>query len=265
MKNCIIWHISDKNSIPEMNFPGFVETRIQNINSGDIGKIDPSKAECNIILVNCEAELPEALENDKNISAILVFQSSPVKKSDKSRIYFLETPIRQNELQYILDILIKCQYYKTTAQDISESCLSNVGFFEGIFNLAKNEYAESKKESEAYKQLLNYETQLKGYQDNIQKAFEQVLGLKDSELIQLKERLKASEKLDTLREMELKEAIQERMATEKALEYSRIEEMNMDKLIHAQNNLFEYTARQLKELMEENKKLKEMLGQKKSD
>ena len=265
MKNCIIWHISDKNSLPEMNFPGFIETKIHNISPAEIGKIDPASAECNIILQNCETSLPDDLVKNKNISAILIFQATLSKKSDNSRIQYLELPIRKNELQYILDIIIKCQYYKSTAQDISESCLSNVGFFEGIFNLAKDEYAESKKESEAYKQLLNYESQLKGYQDNIQKAFEQVLGLKDSELIQLKERLKASEKLDTLRELELKEAIQERVATEKALEYSRIEEMNMDKLIHAQNNLFEYTSRQLKELMEENKKLKEMLGQKKTD
>ena len=262
MKKCNIWYISENDDLPAITNPGFIETEIKKLGLNDSNKINISGEDCNIFLICGNFSLSDEIIQNKKTAAVFLTKDNQLTKSKNRKIHMIESPLRKNEIQYILEVTIQWQYYKMTAEEISESCLSNVGFFEGVFNLARNEYAETKKESEAYKQLLNYENQLKGYQDNIQTAFEKILGFKDSELIQLKERLNASEKLDNFREQELLEALKEKNATEQALEYSRIEEMNMDKMIHAQNNLFDYTARQIKDLMEENKRLKDELKNK---
>jgi len=51
-----------------------------------------------------------------------------------------------------------------------------------------------------------------------------------------------------------------REATEAALQFSRIEEITQDKIINAQNKLFEYTDKEIKQLVLENKELKKRLG-----
>ncbi|HMX33419.1 MAG TPA: hypothetical protein PKC66_14370, partial [Leptospiraceae bacterium] len=72
--------------------------------------------------------------------------------------------------------------------------------------------------------------------------------------------IKANEKLDLLREKELKEAIEIQEATEKALQYSRIEEMNMDKILRAHDRIFKYSEQEIKDLIKENIELKKKLG-----
>lgn len=79
-------------------------------------------------------------------------------------------------------------------------------------------------------------------------------------MIELHGRVKASEQLDVLRERELKQALELQKATEEVLNYSRIEEMNLDKILKAQDRLFQYTEQEIRDLVEENKALKAKLG-----
>ncbi|ABZ94267.1 hypothetical protein EHQ92_12360 [Leptospira biflexa] len=172
----------------------------------------------------------------------------------------LENPLHVRELRMILDRTIQSESYKAAALDIGNSCLENVGFFEGVFSLAHQEYEESKKENEALRSILQYEELVKRSQAGINSALEKVNDMKNQELIELHERVKAIQQLDELREKELKQALELQKATEEVLNYSRIEEMNLDKILRAQDRLFEYTEQEIKELVEENRALKKKLG-----
>jgi len=176
------------------------------------------------------------------------------------KLVLLDTPLRQKEVRLILDRAIQAEFYKRAAVEIGNSCLENVGFFEGVFRLAETEVQESKKENEALRAILDYQGKVKKSQADINQALEKVNELKNQEIIELHERVKASEQLDSLRERELKEARELQKATEQVLSYSRIEEMNMEKLIHAHNKLLDYSESEIRALTKENEELKKKLG-----
>lgn len=179
----------------------------------------------------------------------------------KGKYLVLQNPLHLRELRVILDRIIQAEFYKQAAMEIGNGCLANIGFFEGVFELAQQECQDSRKENNALKSILGYEELVKKNQDEINRAMAKVSELKNLELLELHERIRASEQLDQLREKELKEVIEEKRATEKALEYSRIEEIHMDRIIKAQDRLFAYTEKEILSLLEEVKDLRSKLKQ----
>ena len=242
---------------------------IEKIDLSGLETVSADKNEINIVILNISADefaksrqiIQKAFDNFIFSLILIVTDNSAVLRSslNDSRYFVMDNPLHMEEMNHILDKAILASYYRMTAFEIGESCLGNIGFFEGIFDLAKKEKLDIDAENTALKNLLNYETELKKFQDNLNSAFEKLLKIKDSEILEMKKRLDASEKLDKLREKEIRDALDSAEAIEKVLQYTRVEEMNMDKTIKAQTQLFEYTTQQVQELIEENKKLKAML------
>jgi hypothetical protein len=104
--------------------------------------------------------------------------------------------------------------------------------------------------------MLEYHAKVKNYQEIMNRAIDDVNVLRNEEILTLHERIKATEMLDELKTKELIEAQKVREATEAALQFSRIEEITQDKIINAQNKLFEYTDKEIRTLVMENKELK---------
>lgn len=172
----------------------------------------------------------------------------------------LEYPLHKVELKWLIDKTIQAELYKRISLEVSTSCLANIGFFDSLFELARQENKDREDTLKAYEKILEYEMEIKKSQDKLNEAIERVNELRDKELLELHERIKAQEKLDILREEELKTALKIREATEKVLEYTALEEKSMDKIIRAQDRLFRYTEKEIKALMEENRELKKRLG-----
>ncbi|EMJ97562.1 hypothetical protein LEP1GSC192_3299 [Leptospira sp. B5-022] len=182
------------------------------------------------------------------------------KLSPKGKTEVLENPVQPRSLRIILDRVIQTEFFKMVANEIGNSCLANVGFFEGVFELANKEYKDAHKANAALHAILEFEAKIKKNNEDINKAIERVNELKNQELLTLHERLKVSEIIDNLKTMELKHALELKKATERALEYSSIEEIEMKNILEAHTKLFEYTEQEIKDLVEENKRLRKELG-----
>lgn len=274
MKKSVIWNISSKDKFPlEIWKHPKLTIELKHLSLSEATDLVVSDQEINIFYLRVTAKEWKDLREKflKNfelhpfISIIIlstpddpeVFNQELVSKS---KFLVLENPIHLRELRIILDRIIQVEFYKNAAMEIGNGCLANVGFFEGVFSLAHKEYESKEQETEALLSILEYEEKVKINQDEINLALKKVDELKNLELIELHERIRAGELLDALREKELKSAIEEKKATERALEYSRVEEINQDKIIQAQDRLFSYTEKEILELLEENKKLKKQLG-----
>lgn len=250
---------------------------LKNVSLQDASNLVLSEDEINIFFIQAKKQEWDSVQSKiiKNyslhpfISIILIHcpddsEAVHSQVAGMSKFLVLENPLHLRELRIILDRIIQSEFYKNSAMEIGNGCLANIGFFEGVFELAHKEYETKSKENEALKSILEYEEKVKRVQDEINKAMEKVNELKNLELLELHERIKANERLEELRTRELKNAIEEKIATERALEYSRIEEIHMDKIIKAQDRLFAYTEKEILALLEENKKLKEELEKCKS-
>lgn len=274
LKTSVIWNLSADQSFPiELWKHPKIKIQVNQVPLKDIKQVQVHPNDINIFFLQLTKEDWKAyeslirtnIESSPFVSLVLITSPDGEKEifeavKNTSKFLVLEAPLRLRELRLILDRAIQTEFYKAAALDIGNSCLENVGFFEGVFSLAHQEYEDSKRENEALKSILKYEEQVKKSQAGINVALEKVTDLKNQELIELHERVKAIQQLDDLRERELKQALETQKATEEVLNYSRIEEMNLDKILRAQDRLFAYTEQEIRELIEENRALKKKLG-----
>ncbi|WCL48050.1 hypothetical protein [Leptospira sp. GIMC2001] len=274
MKKSIIWNISTGEKFPlELWKHPKIKIELNNVILNDTPNLVLSDDESNILYLRVTKKEWDKVKDQifKNfalhpfVSIILI--SSPddpdaiyADTLGQSKFLVLENPLHLRELRIILDRIIQVEFYKQAAMEIGNGCLANVGFFEGVFELAHKEYESTKQENDALQSILTYEEKIKKNQHDIDIAMQIVNELKNLELIELHDRIKATEKLEELREKELKTVIEAKKATEKALEYSRIEEINLDRIIKAQDRLFAYTDKEIRDLLDENLELKKKLG-----
>jgi hypothetical protein len=273
MKKSIIWNLSNGQEFPlDLWKHPKLAILINNVSLKDYASIELNPEEINILFVSVDNSEWSSIEynflklfgNKPEITLLLIAPSGnenlKVNQSIKGNYEILESPIRKKEVRLIIDRTIQAEFYKASAIEIGAGCLANIGFFEGLFELAHTEYKNSQDIIKAFEKMLEYEAKIKLSNQEVNQAMEKVNEMRDAEMLELVETLKANEKLDTLREKELREAIEIQEATEKALQFSRIEEMHMDKIIKAQNRIFEYTDKEIKELVQENIELKKKLG-----
>jgi hypothetical protein len=274
LKTSIIWNVSENRPFPlDLWKHPKIKLQVNQVSSSEISKIKFSENEFNFIFLQTTGGEWEKLrpvfkaelESNRNLSLIIIHSADSSEKIYEdvkalSKYLVLENPLHMRELRIILDRSIQAEFYKSAVHDIGSSCLANVGFFEGVFALAHKEYEDSKKENAALKSILDYEDQVKKSQAGINHAIDRVTDLKNQEMIELHERVKASEQLDELREKELKQAFELQKATEEVLNYSRIEELKMEKILKAHEKIFDYSDKEIKDLIAENESLKKKLG-----
>lgn len=273
MKTSIIWYISTKTNFPlELWKHPKIAIEINTIPLNNIQTIQTSSKDINILFLELSKTEWDKIKNDflskfelhPDISLTLIsspdFEKISNELEKKGKIEVIENPVQKNSLRLLLDRTIQTEFYKNAAMEIGSSCLSNVGFFEGVFELAREEMKVADDTNKALQSILDYESKVKKSQNLLQDAIEKVNEMKNAELLELHDRIKATEKLDELRELELRNAIQGKEAAENILSYSRIEEMNMEKIIKAQDKIFAYTDQEIRDLVKENRELKIKLG-----
>ncbi|PKA16680.1 MULTISPECIES: hypothetical protein [Leptospira] len=273
MKTANIWHITSGAEFPVhiWKHPR-INIELRKVQLKDYRSIELDAQDINVFYVNTNLKEWTDIKDDflKRFElhpfVALTIISSPEaeeiynKLSPKGKTEVLEYPVQPRSLRIILDRVIQTEFFKMVANEIGNSCLANVGFFEGVFELANKEYKDTHKANAALHAILEFEAKIKKNNEDINKAIERVNELKNQELLTLHERLKVSEIIDNLKTMELKHALELKKATERALEYSSIEEIEMKNILEAHTKLFEYTEQEIKDLVEENKRLRKELG-----
>ncbi|PJZ68040.1 hypothetical protein CH373_18235 [Leptospira perolatii] len=273
MKTANIWHITSGAEFPIhiWKHPR-INLELRKVHLEDYKAIELDAQEIHIFYLNIRLKEWNGIKDDflkrfelhPFLSVILIVSPEAEeifpKLSAKGKTEVLENPVQPRTLRLILDRIIQTEFFKNVANEIGNSCLANVGFFEGVFELANKEYKDSSKANAALHSILEFESKIKKNNEEINKALERVNELKNQELLALHERLKVSEIIDNLKTQELKQALELRRATEKALEYSSIEEIEMNKILDAHTKLFAYTEKEIRELVKENKRLRKELG-----
>ncbi len=270
MTHTKIWHVTSGAEFPLQLWKNpQVSIELINVPLEEWQSIEFNREEINIVFVQV-SKLEWEKFNQKIIRGLdthpqvhfLIFcpTEAGISPSNKGNFLLLEYPIHKLELKWLIDKSIQAELYKRVSLEVSTSCLSNIGFFDGLFELARKENQDKADALKAYEKFLEYEEEIKKSQDKLNQAIEKVNELRQKELLELHERIKAQEKLDELREKELREALELREATQKVLEYTAIEEKGMERIIRAQDKLFRYSEQEIRELMAENKELKKRLG-----
>jgi hypothetical protein len=269
MDKIIIWNINDGAVFP-IDTPKLAkfDIQVQDVPYKEWKKspLDPTKMNLFFINLNVSSlaeiqkELFSFIESNPPVQLTLLGLPSENKEINSKHIEIIEKPFRKKELKLIIEKSIQAVYYKYSTMEIGSAILENFSHFEGLFNLASKETKDANDSVKAFELILDYEKKNKVSSKRIYEAMSKVDEMKETEMLQLFDLIKANEKLNALREAELKDALATKDATEKALEFSKIEEINMQKIINAHDRIFEYTDLEIRQLVEENKELKKKLG-----
>lgn len=270
MTKTIIWHVTSGKEFPLQLWKNpKVTIELNNISLAEWESMNFHRDEINIVFLhltrsewtNYREKMIKGLETHPQVQALFVCPTEEGFSEDSNGSYLvIEHPVHKLELKWLIDKSIQAEMYKRISLEVSTSCLSNIGFFEGLFELARKENQDRSEAVHAFEKILQYEQEIKKSQDNLNHAIEKVNQLRDRELLELHERIKATEQLEDFRREELKSILEIKEATEKVLEFSMIEERGMDKIIRAQDKLFQYTESEIRALLEENIELKKRLG-----
>ncbi len=271
MVNSNIWHISSGKEFPlELwKHPSF-SIQVKNLDLSNISSIKLQANELNILFLNVSqkewedhrSKILREFDTNPNVSLLLVQPTEPVELQDepKGTFLILSHPPRKKEIKFLIDKSLQAELYKRATHEITQNCLENMNYVEGIFDMSRKENVDKQNTIIAMEKMLEYHARVKNYQEQMNRAIDDVNVLRNEEILTLHERIKATEMLDELKTKELMDAQKLREATEAALQFSRIEEITQDKIINAQNKLFEYTDKEIRNLVMENKELKKRLG-----
>nr|OBZ97794.1 Uncharacterized protein A9P81_4071 [Leptospira interrogans serovar Copenhageni/Icterohaemorrhagiae] len=162
-KNAIIWHITSGKEFPIQIWKHpRVNIELSKVALDGLGAIDLLKADIHIFFLSVNLEewnqVRESIrkfELHPYASLIIIYSDEAEKIKgvvpENGKIEVLEHPVHPRNLRLILDRTVQSEFYKLAANEIGNSCLTNIGFFEGVLNWLKKNIKTQQKPTRHYR------------------------------------------------------------------------------------------------------------------
>lgn len=272
MVSYTIWHVSRNRTFPLNLTADFPELQVRELNFEQVKSVVPEDRSIHLFFFQVESDGLEQIcrQLDEMHSLLPFFRVVLVSEADyrradqalrvRKRLYLLDDAIRSGVLQMLLGSLLQIERYRQIIQDFSTQLRIHRDFIESFSEMIQKEMKFMKNESEAYQHLLEFEQRYRVFEESVNGAINEAFRLKEHEMIGLKDAFQAMEKLQNYRDKELQQARDTLRAAEIALDLSREENMERDRMIMALQNLNIYTDAEVVELARENDELRARLG-----
>jgi len=272
MASFTIWHISKNRNFPLNLSDEFSGLVVRECNFEEAKTLQPDDSGIHLFFFQVEAadldtqcrildELPTLLP----FFRVVLVPEADYRRADqllrvRKRLYLLDDGIKSGVLQMFLSTLLQMERYRHIIQDFSTQLRAHREFFDSFSNLIQKEMSQMKGESVAYQHLLEFEQRYRVFEEQVNSAINEAFRLKEHEMLRVQDAFMAMEKLQDFRDSELQLARDTLRAAEIALNLSREENLERDKIIEALQHLNIYTDSEVVELYRENQDLRKKLG-----
>ncbi|OHD66289.1 MAG: hypothetical protein A2176_07310 [Spirochaetes bacterium RBG_13_51_14] len=164
---------------------------------------------------------------------------------------FLNRPVDRRELLLLLEKSIIVERYREIMKLISKEAESRIEAYEGLMDINRKSVFESDKEKQAFEKILAFERNLIKEQSNLSTAIRDFTLLRQMDLFDMRDRIKAEEMLAELRRKELMDAKEVIQAQESLINYSAKELDDAKKINNARERVEELSRTELMELHKE--------------
>jgi hypothetical protein len=197
--------------------------------------------------------------NDERLESFLKFmivkknQIKEISKLNYNMLHleFLNRPVDKREFLLLLEKSIIVERYREIMKFISKEAESRIEAYEGLMDINRKNVFESDKEKEAFQKILNFEKNLIQQQTNLSAAIRDFTLLRQMNLYDMRDRIKAEEMLAELRRKELMDAKDVIKAQESVIDYAAKEVDSAKKIIDAREKVEELSRSELMELHKE--------------
>lgn len=202
----------------------------------------------------------ERLQNFLKFVMIKKNQAKELAKINYNMMHleFLNRPVNMREFLLLLEKSIIVERYREIMKFISREAESRIEAYEGLMDINRKNVFESEKEKEAFERILDFEKNLIQQQTNLSTAIRDFTLLRQMNLFDMRDRIKAEEMLAELRRKELMDARDVIKAQESVIDYSAKELDDAKRIIDAQERVEELSRSELMDLHNEITRQKEL-------
>jgi len=218
------------------------------------------------IITTDPEQLIKEMAKDERLQSHLKFmmvKKSQVKEIAKlnynlMHLELLNRPVDMREFLLLLEKSIIVERYREIMKFISREAESRIEAYEGLMDINRKNVFESEKEKEAFEKILDFEKNLIRQQTNLSTAIRDFTLLRQINLFDMRDRIKAEEMLADLRRKELMDARDVIKAQESVIDYSAKELDDAKKIIDAQEKVEELSRAELLDLHREISRQKDL-------
>jgi hypothetical protein len=164
---------------------------------------------------------------------------------------FLNRPVDRREFMLLLEKSIIVERYREIMKFISREAESRIEAYEGLMDINRKNVFSSEKEKAAFQKILDFEKNLMKEQSNLSSAIREFTLLRQVDKFEMQDRIKAEEMLAELRRMELMHAHDVIHAQESVINYGAKELYEAKKIINAREQVGELSRAELMDLHDE--------------
>ena len=211
-----------------------------------------------ILTTDPKLVIKEIMKDDRLQSFLkfMMINKNQIKEISKlnynlMHLEFLNRPVDKREFLLLLEKSIIVERYREIMKFISKEAESRIEAYEGLMDINRKNVFESEKEKEAFEKILDFEKNLIQQQANLSVAIRDFTLLRQMNLYDMRDRIKAEEMLTELRRKELMDAKDVIKAQESVIDYAAKEVDSAKKIIDAREKVEELSRSELIDLHKE--------------
>ncbi len=271
MERLLLWYITDNDHGRKLaeSIRG-LGVNCQVIEGFDLSGANIVEHDINIFLIDIDRGKPEEnlelIKNEPRIQGYLklfFLKKREINRLSKKSINiyhleFISKPVYTNEFLLLLEKSIIVERYRELMKYISKEAEQRIEIYEGIMDINRKDAFISEKEKESFRSIVKYERDLISEQDRLNRVMKDFTLMRQTELFDLKSRIKAEELLEELRRNELMTGQRVIDAHESVLNYSTRELESANSIIEAKDTVAEMSRNEAMSLNEELQREKEL-------
>jgi hypothetical protein len=264
MEQVTIWYLSDNDSGTKLvNSITGLGLTLNQVSGHTLTNANILDDDINIFIFDIigiePGDLIEEMRKDERLQSSLKFLI--VKKNQIKNLTnlnynllhleFLNRPVDRREFMLLLEKSIIVERYREIMRFISREAESRIEAYEGLMDINRKNVFSSSNEKAAFEKILAFEKNLMKEQSNLSAAIRDFTLMRQIDMFDMRDRIKAEEMLGELRRKELMDAHDVIHAQESVINYGAKELYDAQKIINAREQVGELSRSELMELHEE--------------
>jgi hypothetical protein len=264
MEQVTIWYLSDNDSGSKLvNAITGLGLPLNQVSGTSLNHANIREDVINIFIFDIVTVEPgkiiDEIKKDRRLQSFLKFlfvKKNQIKNMSNLNynllhLEFLNRPVDKREFMLLLEKSIIVERYREIMKFISKEAESRIEAYEGLMDINRKNVFESEKEKEAFEKILAFEKNLMKEQSNLSTAIRDFTLLRQMDMYEMRDRIKAEELLGELRRKELMDAHQVIHAQESVINYGAKELHDAKRIITAREQVDELSRSELIGLHEE--------------
>ncbi len=285
MERVEIWYLADSKAGEALSQSiRYLGLSMNLVTGGNFAKAEILSGNLNIFIIDLsERDLPaimSVVRDDQRLQGFLKFvilKKGLVKEAlslsaNILQVEFISRPVDKREFILLLEKSILVERYREMMHSVSRDVEDRIETFESLMNINRKDFFVTDKERDAFQRIIEHEKHLVSEQSRLNRAIREFTSLRQMEIFNMTDRIKAEEMLADLRRSELMDANSVIRAQESLIDFSSRELHEANRIINAAETVVELGRQEAISLREElasavkrNRELTEEVGRLKEE